>query len=275
MVELTYRALAAYALVSLPALCLAPAARIYVANGRRYDMGSVWGLAAGALMATAVSEEHARTAALVTFAGLLVLIPLRVFVLARGSSTQFTMLSLGAFWALPAVVREALVSADALGGVQARGTPEWPYLLLSAIAGCALIAWICDRRRLGIQLQAMTDSPSVYEVLFRSPWRVAIECELVTLAAGLGGGVLLWATANSIGADLFRIEGVWVVINAALASRLRWYAVPLVPLSVAVLRLALQQSVPPALTEVATYFALAFMVLIVQYLRQTAAVMRV
>lgn len=274
MIELSLRALAAYSLLAIPSLCLIPSARVIVGNARRYDLGILWPLVASALLCAFPFDSRARLGALVAVGVVMALAMIRTLVLARGTTVQYTMMALGAFWALPTVVDQSLKARGAESGVNGFGAQHSLVLLSAAIMFCLAMAFLIERRHLDLRLQAMTDSPDTFAILLESRTRVALEYEMTTLICGFVGGGLVWLVANNIEATQFRFEAIWVLISASLAARFRWYAVPLAPLMISIVRLALKQSLPASLTEIITYATLAILVFCLLGFKQRTMVAR-
>lgn len=243
--------LQAYAVLFIVPAAVAPIQVLYLKSGQRYDLGASMYIATGAFLAAALPLQNPEHRVIVYLCTRLVLFSAlaflaRVFALAYGRPSDFTLVSLGQYWATPSFIYYHLSKLTNGSGVNI-GDVCWPPIcsVISACVVALLVSYVISRLSLGDRLVAATEAPRQYGLMFGSKLQLALGIEILAFGSLAISGALLRLISNDLSPDTFGTETLWCVLAVAFLGRTSSAAYALLgPLMVTVLRLILNITIP-------------------------------
>jgi hypothetical protein len=213
--------------------CAAPQF-LYLKSGKRYDIGSVFFIVVGSLLAGLIANDDPQSKFVITKT-LVFLLPLasilfllRVYALSSQSPMLFTLISIAQMWATIPVLSYCLnkygTNPSSISVSQVAGIPA--VFVISLIL-CFGSFFTYERMHLFVLLAAATEEPNLYKIYFGSRTAIAIKCELLSLPIYLFAGALFRMVHNNIAADDFGSEALWIIMSVAPMpfSHRRWVAI--------------------------------------------------
>jgi hypothetical protein len=261
-------ALDSYSVLLLVPMTCVPVQLLYLKAGQRYDLGPGTYVSTGAFLAATASLSADHSSAMRMLAVLLATLvgafALRLFALAFGRPSDFTLISFGQLWATPALIDYELQHLTKGSGVSIQPIPYHPsFVALAACGFAAVVGYAISKTSLPDRLVALTEAPVQYRLLLGSPLSLAIKLEVLALGIYLAAGILLRLTVNDLSASTFGAEGIWCVLAAAPTPRSSGFWVLLGPLAATSLRFLIKSIVPAQFATMAVYGALAVVLIVV------------
>jgi hypothetical protein len=261
-------ALDSYSVLLLVPVTSVPVQLLYLKAGQRYDLGVGTYVSTGAFLAASSSLSADHASAMQVLAVLLATLAgafgLRLFALAFGRPSDFTLISFGQLWATPALIDYELQHLTRGSGVSLQPIPCHPFAVALASCGfAAFVGYAISKTSLPDRLVALTEAPVQYRLLLGRPLSLALKLELLALGIYLAAGIILRLTMNDLSASTFGSESVWCVLAAAPAPRSSGFWVLLGPLVATLLRFLINSIVPAQFATMAVYAALALVLIVV------------
>ena len=264
----------------VPVICV-PVQFLYLKAGQRYDLGVGTYVSAGAFFAACWSLSATHHIALeltaVLFYTLLVAFAIRVFAMAYGRPSDFTLISFGQLWATPALIDYELHKLTNSSGLQLESVHIRPaHVAIGGACVAAGMGYIISRSSLPDRLVALTEAPVQYRLVLGSPMRLALKLEVLALIVYFSAGVIFSLTLNDLSADTFGTETIWCVLAAAplgrsMLERSRGFWVILGPIAATLLRYLVKSFVPATLATMVGYVTLAIVLVFVATLAKEAS----
>ncbi len=201
--------------------CAAPQF-LYLKAGKRYDIGSIYFIVIGALLAGLFANNDPQSKIVIkeTLAFLLplacILFFLRVYALASQSPMLFTLISIAQMWATIPILSYCLnkygTSPSSISVSQVAGISTTFVIAMLLCYGSFILY---ERTQLFVLLAAATEEPSLYKIYFGSRTALAIKCEVISVTIYLCAGALFRMVHNNIAADDFGSEALWIIMSIA------------------------------------------------------------
>jgi hypothetical protein len=260
-----------YLLLAVVPMAAIAVQTLYMKAGSRYDLGAGWYVAMGFVIATRIPPRA--DASLIgndiiawSIAVGSLLFVVRIWVVAKGTPMQFTILGLAQMWSTVPLLSFIIIDSGSYSGLSVgRYLEPWQALALSTCIA-AVGRFSISRRFLSSRLRAMTDAPDYFSVLIGSRYRLAIELEALACGSYLAAGFAMRLAFENLAPADFGTELLWIIICAATApqaalrrgssARVLW-AFFVAPVVLALARLGVRSTLSPYLAQAATYGLLA------------------
>jgi hypothetical protein len=256
-----------YSSLAVSTVLAAPAQFLYFRMGRRYDLGAILFVAAGAfavaaMRAPSIAQGHAQAVLAPLLTAAVTSVVLRVITLHYLDNRAFTLVSLGAMWVTPPLIAFALQSRNLYAGLYSGSAFHARPVLGAAVALSAAAAAVAIRLRLPTRLLAFSDSREDYKILIGSPLMLALQTETFSCSLYLLAGIAFGLVQNNLSVASFETEAIWMLLGVAVVPRYVWWQVALCPLAILIIRYLMHSLLNATYAAAGAYLALIVVVAI-------------